>query len=1152
MRLLSGTALGAVLGTSGVLAWASVAAQEAPKPVVPKGGTARSGAEAAADAKALEFFENKVRPLLAQQCNACHNEKNTKGGLRLDTAAGFFKGGDTGPLVVPGDPEKSLLLQAVNYTQDHLKMPPQGKLKPQQIADLTQWVKMGAPWPNYQGPGGGAQGPGGAWGKGGQLFSPEQKAFWAFQPVKDPAVPGVKNKAWVKSPIDAFILSRLEAKGLKPAAPADKRTLLRRVTFDLTGLPPTPAEVEAFLADNSPDAFARVVDRLLATPAYGERWGRHWLDVARYADSNGLDENTAFGNAWRYRDYVVKAFNQDKPYDQFVREQLAGDLMPASGNEELDRDRMVATGFLALGPKVLAEPDKQKMVMDIVDEQIDTTGKAFMAFTLGCARCHDHKFDPFPTRDYYSLAGIFKSTRTMATLNTVARVLERPLADKEAVARVEEHKQKLEAKQEELRRETERINLETSSALVADFHKYLVVGLEAAVEPLKGPAPFSLNLPGIRVLEAEKFARADVKVTNDGYGQGIGIIESAGRGAAFTEYDVTLEKAGEYQVALRYASSGSRPVRIKWDGQVVFPRAAAGDTGGFNPPNQEWLVEGTLTATAGKHVLRLEQASGALPHIDKIALVPPAPAGQAPAAPGSRPRINPTELAKQHNLNPDVLRRSAAYLLASRKRGGDPIFSAWHAFSALPEAGFAEAAQKLVAEWKSGSRLKSWHPSVAEAFSGEAPKSLEEVAQRYGKLFVQINKIWNGRVKASKKPINKLNDADQEALRQVLYGGNGAFGLDKIERFYTAEAKSGLEKLKGEEKTIVAAAPPPVPMAIAVEDEKAIANVKVHIRGNHLTLGEEAPRGFLRIISNEQPELPQATSGRLELAHWLTDPNHPLTARVMVNRIWQHHFGEGIVRSSDNFGKLGDRPSHPELLDWLAKRFVQKGWSIKAMHRLMLLSSTYQMSTAYDARAALADPENQLLWRMNRRRMEVEAIRDGILAVSGQLDRTMGGTLLATPNFAYVTNDQSGNAAQYDSPRRSIYLPVIRNAVFDVFQVFDFVEPSFLNGKRSSTTVAPQALFMMNGQFVLKQARAWAESLLGGSYADDAARVRAAYLTAYSRPAAQDEVDSSLQYLKLYEEKLGDRVKDPTERKKAAWQSLCQILFASSEFIYLN
>ena len=387
----------------------------------------------AVDAGAAKFFESKIRPLLVARCYECHGPRSkSEGNLRLDSRAAMLQGGDLGPAIKPGDPQGSLLIDAINHG-DVVQMPPKTKLPPQEIADLTAWVAQGAPWPDapkssptQPSPSAPAE------------ISAEDRNFWAFLPPREPSVPAVKNTSWPKSLLDPFVLAPLESRGLVPAVPADKRTLIRRATFDLHGLPPTPEEAGDFLADSSPDAFAKVVDRLLASPRYGERWGRHWLDIARYADSNGMDENMAMAHAWRYRDYVISAFNNDKPYDQFIREQLAGDLLPPA-DDPTNFDRLIATGFLVLGPKMLAEDDPVKMEMDIIDEQVDTIGRAFLGLTLGCARCHDHKFDPIPTTDYYSLAGIFKSTKTMENHRVVAMWSERPLATSEQWARFEAH-----------------------------------------------------------------------------------------------------------------------------------------------------------------------------------------------------------------------------------------------------------------------------------------------------------------------------------------------------------------------------------------------------------------------------------------------------------------------------------------------------------------------------------------------------------------------------------------------------------------------------------------------------------------------------------------------------------------------------------------
>jgi cytochrome c553 len=1020
---------------------------------------AKAAASAPADTPA-DHFEKRVRPLLAAHCNKCHGADKQKGGLRLDSAAAVARGGDTGPAVVPGNPEESLLIRAVRQTGNP-KMPPDGKLKEQEIADLAAWVKAGAVWhggptppvkeaaaadvslapddpalakhlqawfradslpledgkPVQVWPDGSGRGrdlaatagvrtggvgkaplfvaastvnrhpavrfgreaglagsphhvvdvrgdaaltivlvlnleandavppfdgivgvgnpanlggdPGrplaalvqinrhggndhqlelaGGWGHDATLgpgsfrplynrpvlltvtkapgpmktttrffldgaaaeerplqrsvggrdtvpdvrhrddiglymgkalgwcgsfrgdvaevivynkvltdaeragveehlaakyafvlpsmlrrsaatFTAEQKAFWAFQPVKDVAPPAVKAADWPTSPIDRFILAALEQKSLSPAPRADRRTLLRRVTVDLTGLPPTPQEMDAFLADNSADAFAKVVDRLLASPHYGERWGRHWLDVARYADTTANDANAIMRYAYRYRDYVVDAFNRDKPYDQFVVEQLAGDLLPPTPDLSRTAERVIATGFLMVGPKALAETDKEQTLLDIADEQIDVTGRAFLGLTVSCARCHDHKFDPIPTADYYSLAGIFRGT--------------------------------------------------------------------------------------------------------------------------------------------------------------------------------------------------------------------------------------------------EVLRDRA------------PNASMWQ-------------------EWP-------------------------------------------------------------------------------------------LLQLPGEK-----------PVMVMAPKEGLPTNLRVHLRGNRSTLGPTAPRRFLQVLAGEgHAPLTTTQSGRLELAKWVASRDNPLTARVLVNRLWQHHFGTGLVATADNFGARGERPSHPQLLDWLAARFAAGGWSVKAVHRLMLLSSTYQMAGTPDARALAVDPGNRLLWRMPRRRLEAEAVRDGLLAVSGQLDRAVGGNEAVEQVFqagevidgkrGFVVNRVQGNHACYNSRRRSIYLPVIRNALPEALVLFDAADPYAVAAVRSETTVPSQALFLLNSPFVREQALHFARSLLADAKGEDGDRLRSAYARALGRPPTAEELADAAAFLRDHAARARANGRPEADARLAAWQSYCQLLFCMNEFLYLD
>ncbi len=801
--------------------------------VMPAEGQEVAGSPAA-DA---DFFEKEIRPILAEHCYDCHSAKSKRlrGSLRLDSQEGWLKGGDIGPAVEPGDPVNSLLITAVRQEDEFLKMPPRGKLDDHQIALLNRWIVMGAPGPHEVADAARPSDPRQA------TEVEREREPWSFRAPEDPPVPDVADDAWPHNALDRFVLASLEAKGLAPAAPADRRTLIRRVTFDLTGLPPTPEEIDAFLDDDAPDAFARVVDRLLASPHYGERWGRHWLDLARYADSNGLDENVAHGNAWRYRDYVIAAFNADKPYDQFVLEQLAGDLLSTADAPARAHERLIATGFLSLGPKVLAEVDERKMEMDIVDEQIDTVGRTFLGLTLGCARCHDHKFDPISQADYYALAGIFKSTRTMETFKKVARWHEVSLADEADLARQAAHDAKVAAKKKEI---------------------------AALVERRK--------------------QQSDAKETD----------ESAGAAEA-EETEATLKRLRE-------------------------------------------------------------------------------------------------ELA-----------------------------------------------------------------------------TLEKDA-------------------------------------------------------------------------------PVMPSAMGVT-EGTVADTHIHIRGSHLTLGELAPRDVPAVFTTpEPPSFSASQSGRLELARWLVTEDHPLTARVMVNRLWRWHFGRGLVGTPDNFGKLGEPPTHPALLDWLAHRFVESGWSIKAMHRLILLSNTYQMSNDFNPDAARVDPENRLLWRMNVRRLEAEPIRDALLAVSGRLDRRMGGSLLTVENRAYFFDHTSRDATNYDNPRRSVYLPIVRNHLYDMFQLFDATDASVTDGDRATTTVAPQALFLLNSDLALQSSLDLAAHLLERPDLDDAGRIRRLYALAYGRPPSPAESRRALAFLERFERTLRDEDGAPNDARLGAWQALCQAVLASNEFVTIR
>lgn len=743
---------------------------------------------------------------------------------------------------------------------------------------------------------------------------------WAFRPVADPELPAVANPEWIRQPLDHFTLAAREQNQRPPVPAADQRTLIRRAYFDLIGLPPTPDQVHAFLADRSPDAYAKVVDGLLASHHFGERWGRHWLDLARYGDSNGGDENHPYPLAWRYRNWVIDAINRDLPYDQFVREQLAGDLMnPASA------DRIAATGFLAIGTKIIAEKDLVKKRADIVDEQIDTVGRVFLALSLGCARCHDHKFDPVPERDYYALAGIFHSTA----------IENRELPTPEAIAT-----RKKRAKQ-----------IETLNELIATANQELerFVDRKATIE-----------------WEAEDHARGNVIVDWERYGDGIGIISDPGGQKNFAEYDVEIEKAGSYFLYLRYAAAKARPGRALIDGVVAVENAIAEATGGWMPENQQWHYEGQLELTVGKRVLRLE-SEPMMSHLDKIRLVPVS---------------SPLKARQAH---------------------------------------------------KTGTQLKD---------------------QR-----------------------SKLEGTQEKGL----------------------------------------------PKAMAVAEGK-VADAKVNLRGDPSDLGESVPRGFLTAIG-APPQSVEFTSqsGRLELAQWMTSPEHPLTARVLVNRLWHWHFGEGLVTTTDNFGTTGDAPTNPALLDFLTRQFIADGWSMKKMHRRIMLSSSYRMSTAPGGRAL--------------RRMEAEAFRDAVLAVSGQLNPAPPtGAPPAVKAQDPSPADLAKNRKVYEEyPHRSIYLPVVRSHVYDLFTLLDFPNSTTPVGRRDHTTVATQALLMLNNPFLMEKAAQI--SKLVRTHQDP---LNELHLRLFAQPADDDQRRWAEEFL----QKSGG--------KDAAWAVLCHTLLISNDFLYLR
>ena len=876
-----------------------------------------------------EYFEKRVRPLLFEQCSQCHGEKLQTAGIDFRTPATVI-----GSAVVSGD-ESSPLIRAVRY-ESSIKMPPGSKLPQEAIDTLVDWVRMGAPWPGYE--------PIEAAAAEIDEEAPES-SHWAFQPISDPPVPDVGDSPWVRNDIDRFVLAGLREAGLDPAPRAAKLTLLRRAKFDLQGLPPEEKEIRRFADDNSPDALRKVVDDFLSSPHYGERWGRHWLDVARYADSTGVDEDHPFGDSWRYRDYVVAAFNDDLPFDQFVREQIAGDMLPAPDGAPVNTRGVVATGFLALGPMALAQRDPIQKKYDVVDEQIDTTSKAFLGLTVACARCHDHKFDPILTSDYYALAGIFASTRTFDDWRrNGSRYLQQPLVAQDVYQNYKD--------------------------------------AEAAV---------------VRLERIQRVAR---------------------------------------QVAtLRYITTGPAT-------QVAdYMRATADDLPdeGLNHDTVEWFRA------------YLEPRPSPRPH---LALWRDAAGGKSAVASAYQ-----AELAK-------ILQERLA------------LYEAWveDALQTVDHGGGEELPEFP--------RNPPTSPFYLDLSEDGAPFDFDpdEIKDRF---------------------------VETDSQRTTVLAA-------KIER--------GREALPEE---------PPMANSVA---EGEVVRQRIFRRGQHKNPGAAVPKRFpLVLAGKDQPEAPTG-SGRLELAKWISSANNPLTARVIVNRVWLWHFGEGLVRTPNNYGLRGEAPTHPELLDWLASRLVASGWSIKSLHRLIMDSATYRMTSAISDTAFREDPENRLWSRFERRRLTIEELRDSYLQISGRLDAEVGGdTDLGSRKL--VEFDRNNRRIDPDDyTRRSIYLPLMRNKLPNLLGLFDFGDATTANGKRSVTNVAPQALYLMNSDFAQTTAQGVASRLKGSN----TERVRQAYRTVLARSPSEDESGKALQFLQAYSD------------EGSAWTSLCKMLLASNEFHYIE
>ncbi len=935
----------------------------------------------------LKFFEERIRPVLVEHCYSCHSAdaKSIKGGLVLDSREGVLTGGDSGPALVAKNAADSLLLQAMKH--ESLEMPPDRKLPDNVLADFTKWIEGGAPDPRT----------GGVVHKKQAIDINKGREFWSFRPIQKGAVPAA-GEGWAKNEMDHFVaanqrekLGSDQAVRENVAGDASTDALIRRLTFVLTGLAPTLEEQQQFAdaMESDPDAaIAATVDRLLASPRYGERWGRHWLDVARFAESTGGGRSMMLPDAWRFRDYVINSFNNDKPFDQLIREHLAGDLLPADSDAQRD-EQVIGVGYLMLGAINYEEQDKEQLRMDVVDEQIDSMGRTFLGMTLGCCRCHDHKFDPIPTTDYYALAGIFRSTKSL-TPGNVCGFVTAPLKmgfDKAA--------------------------LEQWTAKDAELEKQIAALKSAGIveTPGRPGAPAASSLQGVVVDDVD--AQFDGEWVGSSFlqpfvGAGYRYSGSPRLGISAT-YEAMLPEDGEYVVRMVINHAESRSEKVP----VLIAHAD------------------------GESVVYANQQ-----------LKPP---GDGVFAELGRYRFEKSQVAK-------------VVIQASEAAPGYVIVDA---IQFLPVA-----------------LMPSAVPALAK--SGKIVESPEAVEQR----------------------------------------------------------KAELQRLEKERKEL-AKQKPEIPVAMCVEDEATTEDWHVHVRGEIRNLGPKVPRGFISVASaGEQPQISgeslKSTSGRRELADWVASPQNPLTARVYVNRVWANLVGEGLVRTPDNFGETGDRPTHPELLDYLAATFIEDGWSTKTLIRKICLSRTFRMSVSGASEQLKLDPDNRLLTRANRRRLDAEALRDSLMQISGMLDLSVvSGRTIAKLS----TYDNEYRHAAYPLRVRSVYVPSFRNTMLDLFEIFDGANPNLVTGKRTRSTRPAQALYMLNSPFVMEQAKLSADNFLKSpEYSSGNAEesVRAAWRKCLSRDPSREELQATLNVI-------GE---DP--KSVDAWTEVFHALFASVDFRFLD
>ncbi len=1049
---------------------------------------AQSGEQPSVDRAGIEFFESKIRPVLLKHCYECHSteSKNIKGGLLLDSREAAHQGGDSGPAVIPKNVEDSLLIDALRY--EGFEMPPKGKLPDAVIADFEKWIEMGAPDP-----------------RDGEVVSDSidfelASKHWAYQPVEKSKIPVVQQAEWPINAIDHFTMAKMEKLGLQPVERASKQELIRRATFDLIGLPPTPNEISNFLKDESPEAYEKVINRLLESVHYGERWGRYWLDVARYSEDQAhtfsVKRNT---NGFRYRDWVISAFNADLPYDQFVQMQIAGDLIgPVSDGSY---DHLVSLGFFGLGAQYYKNSDAAKAAADELDDRVDTLTRGFLGLTVSCARCHDHKFDPIPTQDYYSLAGIFQSSKLHNA----------PLCSPDDIRQYNDGQQRIKLADAELKRFMADEKSKTAESKVGETAKYIETVWRYQAAMAHGQKPNTEKLANSADLNEFLLKR---------WINFLGVKQRGKVDALEPWFDlepITANEKGSFDI------TGPVPPEVS---------KIANDFRDY--------LQRLLDIRNGVAAANLIESGNGKKH------KPGSPRFVSPIVSKSRPTTR---------IDADISGAKRLYLVVSDAGNGKSCDHAdWLAPTLVGEQGELKLT-KL--KWKSldgfgggkigqnyvGQPLRVGGKKYKDGIGVHAPcliiYDLPEGYQRFtatGGLDNSGSDQGGCGDQASvqfsvytEQPLNIPIKSGKDMI-SVVFGKDGPFAVsdNDIENFLPKEKQDQLSHLRTELEEAKQSAPTMYPIAHSYTESKA-ADMHVFVRGNPARKRELAPRRFLRILAGNNRDHFSEGSGRKELAESITQPDNPLTARVFVNRIWQHHFGRGIVATPSNFGKQGDPPTHPALLDYLAARFTESNWSIKSIHREIMLSATYQLGSAEHAANSDIDADNRFVWRMNRRRLDVEAWRDALLDVSGRLDRTIGGP--------------STNLADSSNVRRTVYAKISRHELDHLLRLFDFPDANITSSKRSETTVPQQQLFVLNSPFMIEQAKAFAARLHRERPDSDVARIHRAFRLAYGRPPLDAEIEMGLSYLG------GEK---DAESKLTLWQSYAQALLGSNEFTYID